>query len=105
MTTRQLKSATRADAALLNELEPPIRGVHVGGGLHVEIPEDWAERIAAGEDVPGCTYARIQADGSLLVSDSVQAELAKQGKDETGIRARLVTVEAVAIEETIRGKA
>lgn len=75
MTTR-IASATPADAALCNQLEPPARGVNVGGGIHVVIPDDWQARIAAGQDVPGCSYARIDADGSLVVSDVVQAQLA-----------------------------
>ena len=40
------------------------------------IPPDWQTRIANGQDVPGCTYARIEADGTLTVSDTVQAGLA-----------------------------
>ncbi len=102
---KQLKAATKADVDLLNTIEPPIRGVHVGGGIHVVIPADWAERIAAGEDVPGCTYAKVQADGSLLVDELVQAELLKPGKE--AVAARLVDVaiaEPVLIADQERGK-
>ena len=59
------------------------------------IPSDWAERIAVGHDVPGCTYAKVELDGSVLVSDVAQAELAKVGKDTVGLRARLVAIDTV----------
>jgi len=101
-----LQAATRADVDLLNQIEPPFRGLHVGGGIHVEIPDDWAERIANGEDVPGCTYARIRDDGSLLVDEVVQAELMKPGRE--AVAARLVdvaaVVEALPVDDEARGK-
>ncbi|MEI9950796.1 MAG: hypothetical protein WDO74_17905 [Pseudomonadota bacterium] len=103
--TKLIKSATRADVDLLNAIEPPVKGVHVGGGIHVEIPDDWAERIANGEDVPGCSYAELQDDGSLLVSETVQAELMKPGKE--ALAARLVDViiaEPVLLADEVKGE-
>jgi hypothetical protein len=91
-----IQAATRTDVALLNTIEPPQKGEHVGGGVHVVIPDDWADRIASGEDVPGCTYAKLEADGSLLVDDRVQVELAKPGRE--ALASRLIDVSAVTIE-------
>ncbi len=100
----QLKAATKADVDLLNSIEPPTKGVHVGAGIHVEIPDDWAERIAAGEDIPGCTYARVQEDGSLLVDETVQAELAKPGKEAVAARlADVVIAEPVLNADQAKG--
>jgi hypothetical protein len=70
-----LESATLDDLAICLALDPPTAGVQVGGGIHVAIPPDWRERIAAGEHVPGCTHARLDADGSLPVSDVVAAKV------------------------------
>ena len=60
--------ATAEDAALANALDPPMRGCQAGAGIHIEIPEDWRERILRGEAVEGCSYASIERDGSLVVS-------------------------------------
>lgn len=73
--TAIISAATPADVSVCNTLDPPIKGVNVGDGIHVVIPDNWADLIAQGVDVPGCTYAAIQGDGSLVVSDLVQAEL------------------------------
>lgn len=74
--TKVIVSATPADVQLCNQLEPPVAGCPAGGGIHVVVPDDWQAWIAAGQDVPGCSYARIDADGSLIVTDVVQAQLA-----------------------------
>lgn len=74
--TKLIASATQSDADLCNALEPPVPGCNAGGGLHIVIPPDFAARIAAGQDVPGCTYAKPAADGSLTVDDRVQVQLA-----------------------------
>lgn len=103
---RQIKSATKADVDLLNQIEPPTRGVHAGGGIHVDIPADWAARIANGEEVPGCTYAKLQSDGSLLIDDLVQVELQKPGKE--ALLAKVVALDAVAqplpLDEVVKGR-
>ena len=70
-----LESATIDDLAICLALDPPTAGVQVGGGIHVVIPPDWRERIVAGEHVPGCTHARLDVDGSLPVSDVVEAKV------------------------------
>jgi hypothetical protein len=74
--TKVIASAVLADASVCNALQPPTRGASAGGGVHIVIPANFAALIAAGQDVPGCTYARVEADGTLVVSDQVQAQLA-----------------------------
>lgn len=76
MSPKLLAAATAADAQVCNALVPPLSGCNAGGGIHIVIPPDFAARIAAGQDVPGCTYAQVQADGSLQVDDRTQALLA-----------------------------
>jgi hypothetical protein len=66
---------TTDEVSICLALEPPKAGVPVGGGLHVVIPPDYAARIAAGQKVAGCTYASIEPDGSLVVTDTVIAKL------------------------------
>lgn len=69
-------SCTTADVAVCNALVPPEHGIDIGSGRHVIIPADWQTRIAAGQDVPGCAYHRLELDGSILVADTVRARLA-----------------------------
>lgn len=69
-------NASIQDANLINSIVPPQKGINVGGGIHIIIPDNWADLISQGIDVPGCTYAKVQADGSLPVADSVQVQLA-----------------------------
>lgn len=77
-------AATQSDANLCNALEPPTRGCNAGNGIHIVIPDDWKERILAGQDVLGCSYAQITNTVDslqnpitiLTVSDVVQAQLA-----------------------------
>ena len=70
-----ISNATIADAQACNVLVPPMRGAQAGGGIHIPIPDDWQARILAGQEVPGCTYAHLEIDGTLSVSDSAQAAL------------------------------
>jgi len=107
MTIKRIKAASKADVDLVNSIAPPVRGAHAGSGIHVDIPADWAARIASGEDVPGCTYAKPQADGSLLIDDLVQAELVKPGRE--AIWAKVVDIAAAAqqlpaVDEQVRAK-
>jgi len=85
MADKEIAAATAKDAALCNTLDPPLAGCHAGPGIHCVIPPDFAARILAGEDVPGCNYARpvpvldvngIQIDTKLRVSGAVQTKLA-----------------------------
>jgi len=85
MADKEISAATAKDAALCNTLDPPLAGCHAGPGIHVVIPPDFAARILAGQDVPGCTYARlapvldvngVQVDTKLRVTDAVQTKLA-----------------------------
>lgn len=76
MTVKLIVNATQADADLCNALEPPSSGCNAGGGVHIVIPPDFAARIAAGQDVPGCTYYKPASDGSLTVDDRVQSQIA-----------------------------
>lgn len=68
--------AAQADADVCNALSPPTKGCSAGGGLHIVIPLDWQARIAAGQDVPGCTHVHLEQDGSLYVDDRAQLQLA-----------------------------
>lgn len=73
--TKLVAVAAQADADLCNALELPSKGCQAGGGLQLTIPIDWQARVAAGQDVPGCTYAKPIA-GSLYVDDFTQQQLA-----------------------------
>jgi len=75
MSAKIVAVATPADVTVCNTLQPPVAGCNAGGGIHIQIPSDWATRIAQGIDVQGCTYARLESDGSLLVTDVVQTAL------------------------------
>lgn len=66
--------AVQADADLCNIVDPPVSGVHAGHGVHVVIPGDYAVRIIAGQQVPGCSYYSLQF-GELTVSDRAVALL------------------------------
>jgi hypothetical protein len=84
MATKVISGATQTDADIANAMDSPVAGVHVGPGIHVVIPEDFAARIAAGQDVAGCNYVRPNpqidntgktTDTLLMVTDAVQAKL------------------------------
>lgn len=76
MTTKILLSgAIQADVDIANAVEIPTHGCDAGSGIHIIIPADWQAQIAAGNDVPGCTYSKMAADGSLTVSTRVQAQI------------------------------
>lgn len=72
MTVKSIPMATSSDVQACNLLVPPVSGCHAGGGLHIVIPSDFAAQIIAGNDVPGCTYAKLEADGSLNVDARTQ---------------------------------
>ena len=74
--TKKVSSAVQGDADVCNALSPPTQGCHAGAGIHVVIPADWQARIAAGQDVPGCSYAHLEPDGSLFVDATVNAKIA-----------------------------
>lgn len=74
--TKQVLAAAQTDADVCNALQPPVRGCDAGPGLHIIIPPDFVARIALGQEVPGCTYSHLETDGSLLVSDRVQSQIA-----------------------------
>jgi len=76
VSTKLVAIALQLDADVCNALEPPRAGCHAGAGMHVVIPLDFAARIALGQEIPGCSYARLEVDGSLYVSDTAQAQLA-----------------------------
>jgi hypothetical protein len=95
MADKIITEATQAHADVCNLLEKPIRGTPVGRGPHVVIPDDWEARIARGENVPGCQYAKpwvrdvVDSNGDpvmdgqgkrlretlMLVTDAVQAKV------------------------------
>ena len=72
--------AVQLDADVCNNINPPVRGCHAGGGIHVAIPPDWAARILAGQVVQGCSYYQLltqtNGDISLLVDDFAIGQLA-----------------------------
>ena len=70
-----INSATKSDIDLINQLIPPTKGVNAGDGLHILIPENWNELIASGIEVPGCTYAKIDSDGSMAVDSVIEQKL------------------------------
>jgi hypothetical protein len=74
--TKQVVGAIQVDADVCNALDLPKAGAQGTRGIQIAIPPDFAARIAAGQEVPGCTYSHIEPDGSLYVSDTVQAQLA-----------------------------
>lgn len=75
MTTKLVTSAVQTDADICNSLDPPVAGVHVGDGIHVSIPGDFAAQIAAGKSVEGCTYAKLEPNATLYVTDTVQTNV------------------------------
>ena len=68
-------SLTSADCAELNKAIAPQRGVPLGGGVHVTIPDDWLDRIMRGEKVPGCRYFEPSPDGVVIIADEVEPVL------------------------------
>jgi hypothetical protein len=111
----EIERPTKADVDTLNAIDPPTRGTHRGSGRHVTIPDDWADRIARGEDVPGCTYHRLPVDREgeideatgetigppvLTVSDRAAALL-----DDPGQRAKVGAVEAERVKAKMRARA
>jgi len=68
--------AVQLDADVCNAVDPPTQGCHAGGGIHLAIPSDWQARIAAGQQVPGCTYYTLFNGDELAVSDLTIAKLA-----------------------------
>lgn len=74
--TKSVTSAVQGDADVCNALSPPTKGCHAGSGIHIVIPSDWQARIAAGQEVPGCSYAHLEPDGSLFVDANVNAKIA-----------------------------
>ena len=55
-----IENPTAAELRALNKLYGyPKVGRNVGGGKHAEIPADWRERIARGEEVPGVSVHRV----------------------------------------------
>ena len=99
-----IQSAASDDVNICNQLEPPTKGVNSGNGIHVTIPSDWLSRITAGEKVAGCTYASIESNGSLIVSDVVQQKISVKAEtknlDQQKVDA-LVQKLAVAIEPEV----
>lgn len=73
MTVKNIPMATSSDVQVCNLLVSPVSGCHAGGGLHIVIPSDFAAQVIAGNDVPGCTYVKLEADGSLNVDARTQA--------------------------------
>jgi hypothetical protein len=76
MPPKQVATPVQADCDVLNVLSAPTKGCDAGGGLHIVIPADWQTRILAGQQVPGCTYHKLDPDGTLTVSSLAQTNIA-----------------------------
>jgi hypothetical protein len=63
-----LSGVVQADVDISNNYDPPKAGAQGSIGVQVVIPVDFAARVALGQDVEGCTYTRVEADGSLYVT-------------------------------------
>ena len=70
-----IAGAIQADVDIANAVEPPTKGCPGSLGLQVTQPADWQARIAAGDDVPGCTYAAMGMGNTLAVSARVQERI------------------------------
>jgi hypothetical protein len=67
--------AVQLDADVCNTVIPPVNGCHAGLGAHVDIPGDWQAQILSGQQVPGCSYYRVQGGMALLVDDFLDGQL------------------------------
>lgn len=76
MADKIISGAVADDAKIANTVEPPSKGINIGAGPHVVIPEDWFAQSTIGNPPPGCTSAQIYRDGTMLVTDRVQTQLA-----------------------------
>ena len=110
MATKLVPVATSKDVAVCLALDPPTAGTPVGGGIHVVIPPDFAARIALGQQVPGCTYAQLQPDGSLYVTDVVQTKIVDSNAtknlpaaDVTALQTELATAVTVSAADVAIG--
>lgn len=70
-----ISGAVTADAQIANTIEPPTAGVHVGGGTHVVIPQDWMTQSMVGFPPAGCTAAQLNANNTMRVTSYVQAQI------------------------------
>lgn len=76
MATKNIPGAVAADVTVALALDPPARGCLTSRGTQLVIPPDWFARCVAGEQIDGCNYSKIEADGSLYVSDVAQSRVA-----------------------------
>lgn len=76
MATKQIPGAIAADVVVALALDPPVRGCTGSRGVQLVIPPDWFARCNAGQAVEGCNYSKLEADGSLYVSDVAQSRVA-----------------------------
>ncbi|SRR6266581_5035475 len=70
-----LPNATNYDVLICNIIVTPTKGCSIDDGTGVIIPDDWLNKIMEGKDVPGCTYYKIESDGSLFVDYYIQNQL------------------------------
>jgi hypothetical protein len=73
-----ISGAVQADADICNRVtvDAPVSGVHIGPGIHVTIPVDWQTRCVAGEQIPGCSYATPEANGTMFITAKAEANQA-----------------------------
>jgi len=91
---KTINSATKSDIDLINQLIPPTKGVNAGDGLHILIHENWNELIASGIEVPGCTYAKIDSDGSMAVDSVIEQKLMDTSKLNAGDKVKVNSLSA-----------
>ncbi len=75
MSAKVVLLALQADVNVCNALLPPVKGCNAGGGTHIVIPSDFAARIAGAQNVPGCSYASLEFDGSLYCDIVLQSRI------------------------------
>lgn len=110
MADKIVAAATANDVGVCRALDPPTAGTNVGGNPHVVIPADFATQIASGKDIPGCTYAKIEVDGTLYVTATVQAKIVDSNAtkslptaDVTALQTKLATAVTVNASQVAIG--
>lgn len=86
-------TVTPSELVIVNALGAS-QGVHVGGGVHAPIPNDWLNKVNAGQDVPGCTYFSLGSSGSLVVTSDVQAKLQNASLTQNLDQASVISLQA-----------
>jgi hypothetical protein len=92
---------TLADCAKINIVVPPVAGVAIGGGIHVDIPPDWAAKIASGVPVPGCSFVLPDAGGNVDVDEGLLSKLNASGKPEAAAISAKIAIATPVVDEDV----